>query len=150
MFDFLPHVSLLTPADLDLAESSFSEQIFRKNQTIVRNGFVCRYLYFIRRGLVYAQTPDEKIIYYEFEGNSCTDIESFIQGIPAQISIVSAEEGTEVYSISRSDFVNLTRISHSWAVWAVKFWEQELVRVAGYYEAMRNKDASQRYQDLVA
>lgn len=80
---------------------------------------------------------------------SFTDIDSFIQGTPSQISVISAEENTSIYAISHADLHQLFKEYHNWALWGIKFWEMELVRVAGYYEAMRNKDASQRYFDLI-
>ncbi|MFW5725862.1 MAG: Crp/Fnr family transcriptional regulator [Bacteroidota bacterium] len=150
MLRFLPYLSILTSDDITAAEGYFKATTCKKDEIIVKYGHICRHLYFIQQGLVYAQTSDETIIYYEFEGKSFTDIESFIQGTPSQISVISAEENTLIYTVSHADLHQLFKQSHNWALWGIKFWEMELVRVAGYYEAMRNKDASKRYHDLIA
>ncbi len=149
MIDFLPYKSQLTIEDLELAKESFHLKVFRRAEVIMPIGPVCTQLFFIKKGLVYAQTADETILYYEFENHAFTDIESFLSQSSSAISIICAEDDTHIVSISRKDLQHLVKQSHSWALWAIKFLEGELLRLTGYYESLRQNDASQRYEELI-
>lgn len=63
MLKFLPYLSILTSEDITAAENYFKETSFKKEEIIVKQGHICRHLYFIKQGLVYAQTSDETIFY---------------------------------------------------------------------------------------
>lgn len=118
---------------------------------ILKPSQICRKLYFIHSGLVYAFTNDEteRILWYEFEGNSFTDVISFFSGIKSNLSIKVAENKTLIASISFDDLSKTYSTYHNWAVWGARFHQKELLRLTFYYENLRTKDASQRYHELV-
>lgn len=145
----LPYGASLQEADLNLALDLFEEQQCRSGDYLLSEGYVCRYLYFIVHGLVYAHTTDGQILWYEFEGNSFTDPSSFYQQSPSSIMIRVAEDHTRLIRISRTALIALYQKSHLWALWGVQFQEKELLRITSFYESLRVKDATQRYEDLL-
>lgn len=91
----------------------------------------------------------ERILWYEFENSSFTDIRSFYSQKPGNCTIKAAEDKTAVIRISHEQLNLLYNLYHPWAKWGVKFYEAELTRLTRYYENLRTKDASERYFELV-
>ena len=84
----------------------FSSSIYYSaGDVILRPGLICRKLYFIQAGLVYAYSNDEseRILWYEFGGNSFTDVISFYSRSESNISSKVAENKTKIASISFDD-----------------------------------------------
>jgi CRP-like cAMP-binding protein len=103
----------------------------------------------IQEGLVYAQRPDGQILWYEAEGESFTELDSFYRQAPSQTIIKVAEANTHLIYIHYKDLEALYAHSHRWALWGLRFQQRELLRIAHYYESLRYKDATQRYRELV-
>lgn len=149
-YDIILRFGILKPEDVQEADDYFEVKTLHAGETILRAGRVCENLYFIISGLVFSHTSDEKIVWYEFEGNSFTDVNSFYAREPSNNFIKVAEDDTTLLSISYQCLQNLYQRSHRWAIWGTQFHQQELTRLSRYYEALRTKDASERYFELVA
>ncbi|MFD1255750.1 Crp/Fnr family transcriptional regulator [Mucilaginibacter terrae] len=78
-----------------------------RNQQLVKQGQVCRYVYFIARGClqVYVENPDanETTRDIVIEDNWCSDLISFGQQIPATENI-RAVEPCDIFAINRQSF----------------------------------------------
>ncbi|MEM6844930.1 MAG: Crp/Fnr family transcriptional regulator [Bacteroidota bacterium] len=149
-YDAIPCFGTLTPEDLRMAGDYLKVRTLNAGEVILRAGGVCEHLYFIVSGLVFSHTSDEKIVWYESEGNSFTDVNSFYTREPSENFIRVAEDDTTLLSISHEHLQHLYQHSHRWAIWGTQFHQQELTRLLRYYEALRVKDASERYFDLIA
>ncbi|WP_247233386.1 Crp/Fnr family transcriptional regulator [Telluribacter sp. SYSU D00476] len=145
----IPFSEQLHPDDWALAEGQFQQLVGSREDILVNQGQVCQRLYFIQEGLVYAQRPDGQILWYEAEGESFTELDSFYRQTPSQTIIKVAEADTRLICIHHKDLEALYAHSHRWALWALRFQQRELLRITHYYEALRNKDATQRYWELV-
>ena len=153
MTDYLktiPLFDILKTEDLLKADQYFKVEELNGEEIILNAGRRCRRLYFIVSGLVfsYASDENEKILWYEFEGNAFTDINSFYTQTPSENYIRAGKGGTTLLSISYENLTELYRNSHKWAIWGTRFKQNELVRLTSYYEGLRVKDASQRYFEL--
>ena len=147
----IPRLDILKDNEYTVVDDLFTIKEYSVSDILLKPGQICRKLYFIQTGLVYAFANDEneKILWYEFEGNSFTDVISFYSQSASNITIRVAENKTIIASISFDDLANLYLKYHSWAVWGTRFQQKELLRLTHYYENLRKKDASQRYNDLV-
>lgn len=150
-FKIVPLFDILKTEDLLNASEYFKVEKLNSGEIILNAGRRCRSLYFIVSGLVFSHASDEneKILWYEFEGNSFTDINSFYTQNPSDNYIKAGENQTILLSISYENLMELYMTSHKWAIWGTRFKQNELVRLTGYYEGLRIKDASQRYFELI-
>lgn len=149
--EIVPKLNVLNDADIELVGDLFTIREYDIGASILKPGQICKNLWFIQAGLVcaFANDETERILWYEFEGNSFTDVNSLYSKLSSNISIKVAENKTIIASISYDDLEKLYLKYHSWAIWGAKFHQKELLRLTHYYENLRTKDASQRYHDLV-
>jgi CRP/FNR family transcriptional regulator, anaerobic regulatory protein len=149
--EIIPKLEALKDEDYAIVDGLLTIKEYSAGDVILKNGQICRKIYFIQTGLVYAFSNDEteRILWYEFEGNSFTDVISFYSQSASNLSIKVAENKTIVASISFNDLNNLYSKHHQWAIWGTRFHQKELLRLTYYYENLRTKDASQRYHELV-
>ena len=150
-FGKFPTLDVLNNEDLLLGKDYFKQQTFNTGDFILKAGSICKFLYFIEEGLVYAHANDEneRILWYEPTGSFFTDLESFYQQVPASAFIKVAEDNTVLLKISIENLQHLYKTSHNWAIWGIQFLQHELVRLTQYYENLRAKDATQRYEDFI-
>jgi len=147
----VPRLNVLKDDDFAVMDDEFTIKVYSAGDVILKPGQVCRKLYFIQTGLVYACSNDEteRILWYEFEGNSFTDVNSFYSQSESNLFIKVAENMTKIASISFDDLDKLYSKHHNWSIWGARFHQLELLRLTHYYENLRTKDASQRYHELV-
>lgn len=145
----LPFKELLRSDDFDIALKLFERKTHKKGDFLLKYGNTCKHLFFIEKGLVYSETIDGNILWYEFEGNSFTNIESFYNRLPSNSNILVAEDNTIVLRITYDNFNSLINSTDSLKTWAVKFYQNELSRITSYYESLRTKDATERYNELI-
>ncbi|QNL51925.1 Crp/Fnr family transcriptional regulator [Olivibacter sp. SDN3] len=146
----IPFTKHFNEETISLGNNVIQNTIHSKGSFLLKNGQICGKLYFMVRGLVYAHTEQEQILWYEREGSSFTDLESFYDQKPSNHYFKVAENNTHLISINFNDLQHLFSESHQWALWGVRFYQHELQRIASYYEALRTKDASERYFKLIA
>ena len=146
----IPRLNILETEDLQEAKEYFTLETLSSGDIILAPGSICKKLYFISSGLVFSYNRARSILWYEFEGNAFTDINSFYTQKPGDNYIEVAEDRTALVSISYDKLQTLYKMSHKWALWGTQFKEAEIVRLVSYYESLRVKDASKRYFDLVA
>lgn len=152
MSEWIHHIPFTQPFDeetISLGNNVIQTTIHSKGNSLLKNGQICGKLYFIVQGLVYAHTKQEQILWYESEGSSFTDLDSFYGQKASKHYFKVAENNTRLISINFNDLQCLFRESHQWALWGVRFYQYELQRIASYYEALRIKDASARYFKLI-
>lgn len=146
--NIIPTLGILQDKDVALASELFVFKSFNKNDCIVKPNANSRNIYFLLSGLVYAQNKDEKINWYEFEGQSFADIESVFFNKQCDQYIRCAEDSS-VVSISKDNILYLVKTNHKWAVWYALFLEEIIQRLYYYYKNLLVKDASQRYSELI-
>ena len=148
--EVVPRLGILDEKDLVEASSYFVLETRHTGEVLLSPGRACKRLYFIQSGLVFSSDRGGKILWYEFEGHSFTDIHSFYTQKPSRNFIKVAEDQTRLVSIHHSKLQHLYNRSHRWAQWGIRFGENEIVRLVTYYENLRTRDASERYFDLLS
>lgn len=98
-------------ANLDHVLSSFSHLHARRNEILLQEGQMCKYVYFIARGClqvyVYDKDFNEMTRDIVTEDNWCSELVSFGSGRPSTENI-KAVEHSELYAIDRLSFQRLT------------------------------------------
>ncbi len=133
---------------MEMASTFFVRRNFKKNEFIVKPGSSSRNIYFLLSGLVYSKTIDQKINWYEFEGQSFADIDSVFFNKKCEHFICCAED-SEVLFISKKNLSQLVKVNHEWARWYGVFLEEIIQRLHYYYKNLLVKDASQRYREMI-
>jgi CRP/FNR family transcriptional regulator len=91
-------------------QSFFVFKKLRKKQYLLQEGDTCKYISFVRKGLLKSYFLDEKggehINIFAFEGWWISDFNSFINQEKAVLNIDAIEE-TELLMINRDDYENL-------------------------------------------
>ncbi len=88
--------------EVEFIQSLFKEEHYINNEVLLREGNVCKKLYFVADGIVrFSQLADgeERTYVIRSEGAFCNDLESFLNQIPSKNSI-SAVGNTVVLSIT--------------------------------------------------
>jgi CRP-like cAMP-binding protein len=116
---------------------------------LLEAGHVCRYLYLLESGLVRCHSPAGRTYWYEFEGHFFTSLRSFYEQRPARECLTLTEDAV-LYRITHRDFTGLLGSGLPWARWGLQFYQRELVRIDGYYQQLLAKDATTRYEELIA
>nr|WP_294948417.1 Crp/Fnr family transcriptional regulator [uncultured Mucilaginibacter sp.] len=130
----------------------FQQKSIRRKDFLLRAGEVCRFEGFVTKGLfrVYHidQNGFDQILYFAVENWWITDIDSFTNGTPSQLSIEALED-SEVLLITKKDkefaYTNLPEIEKLFRVMTQK------THVALQRRMIDNlsKTADQRYLDFI-
>jgi CRP-like cAMP-binding protein len=101
----------LTVAEKDSIRSFFTPQKIKKKRLLLQEGYPCKHMIFVAKGLLKAYNFDEKgnehVSQLSPEGWWTSDMYSFFSGEPSGYSI-DAIEDSEVLLITNEDFENLT------------------------------------------
>ena len=92
----------LNDKEIELINSLFEEEHFKKNEVILNEGEVCKKLYFIAKGIVrFSKFKDgeDRTYVFRVEGTFFHELESFHQKVPSK-SAITAIEPTTVLSIT--------------------------------------------------
>lgn len=143
------HFEPLSEEDRLLVAPLLEKQVLPAGYRLLEEGIICYYLYFLQEGLVRCHTRDERTVWYEFEENAFTSLESFYGQQPSG-ECITLMENCILYRISYQNLMALFEQSHSWAKWGLRFYQRELSRIEGYYKQLLYKDATTRYQELIA
>ncbi len=92
---------------LDLVLEHFTEVSTKRNQMLLSQGELCKYVYFVAQGclqvFVYDAASNETTRDIVTEGNWCSDLSSFGSGQPANENIRTVEPCT-LFAIDRAGF----------------------------------------------
>jgi CRP-like cAMP-binding protein len=95
------------PDNLETVLSSFKHITAKRNEQILQQGEICRYVYFIAKGClqvyVYDNDFNETTRDLVTEDNWCSELQSFGSGNPA-IENIRAVEPCELFAIDRKAF----------------------------------------------
>ncbi|MFM1999075.1 MAG: hypothetical protein RL204_1022 [Bacteroidota bacterium] len=93
--------------NLDIVLSKFKHITTKRNEELLRQGDVCKYVYFVAKGClqvyVYDKEFNETTRDIVIEDNWCSELLSFGSGNPAKENIRSVEP-CELFSIDRQNF----------------------------------------------
>lgn len=132
--------------------ASFKYVKATKNELLVDDGKVCRYIYFIIKGGAKAYFIDakglEKIRYVAFENEFIASIYSFIKQTPAN-EYICALEPCELLAISYTEFKTVLSKSSLLKDFYIKMLEQTYLYNHWRIETLLRLDAKQRYEYML-
>jgi CRP-like cAMP-binding protein len=149
--NILKHISL-SQNETETFVNLFEKKLIQKKEFLLREGEICKFEGFVLSGLLRVYHIDKKgfdqILYFAIENWWITDIDSFTNGTPSQLSIEALED-SEVLLISKEDkefaYKNLPKIEKLFRVMTQK------THVALQRRMIDNlsKTADQRYIEFV-
>ena len=137
--------------EIEVIHRLFVEEHLKKNHELLREGEVCRKLFFIDKGIVrFSKLRDgeDKTYVFRGEGTFCLDLESFLQKVPAKSTITTIEP-TIVLSISEENlqiFYNELRFGDRFGR---KVTEQAFVEVVNLLTTFNSVSPEERYLRFV-
>jgi CRP-like cAMP-binding protein len=149
--NILKHISL-SENETEAFVNLFEKKLIRKKEFLLREGEICKFEGFVSSGLLRVYHIDkngfDQILYFAIENWWITDIDSFTNGTPSQLSIEALED-SEVLLISKENkefaYENLPKIEKLFRVMTQK------THVALQRRMIDNlsKTADQRYIEFV-
>lgn len=142
--------SLGTEARNALKEQ-FEEITLARNELLLRQGQVCRYLYFVDTGAVrgFYNLDDKEITHwFGFEKDFVTSFHSFITGEPA-VENIQLLEGSILWRISKEKLTALYNPFHEIERLVRIVYENYYIRLEERYVNAQFKTAKERYDNLL-
>lgn len=130
---------------------SFHKKILAKNSQLLREGQVCRELYFLEKGALrgyYHAEGKEVTHWFGFENDFVTSFHSFSTGTVA-VESIQLLEGSILWAISKDDLGALLDRFHQIERLLRIAYEKYYIRLEERFVNAQFKTASQRYEELL-
>ncbi len=137
--------------EIEIIHRLFVEEHFKKNDVLLREGEVCRKLFFIAKGIVRfskLSNGEDRTFVFRVEGTFCLELESFLQKIPSK-SAITAIEPTTVLSITFENleiFFNELRYGDRFGR---RVTEQAFIQAVNLLTTFNSETPEQRYLRFV-
>jgi signal-transduction protein with cAMP-binding, CBS, and nucleotidyltransferase domain len=137
--------------EIEIIHKLFVKEHFKKNAVMLREGDVCRKLFFIAQGIVRfsrLQDGEDRTYVFRGEGAFCLELESFLQKIPSKSTITTIEP-TTVLSISYENlqiFFNELRYGDRFGR---RVTEQAFIQVVNLLTTFNSESPEHRYLRFV-
>lgn len=141
----------LSTAAQNALEDCFKEVVLPKNEFLVTEGKVCRYLYFLQQGALrgfYILDGKEITHWFGFENDFVTSFHSFITGQPA-VENIQLMEGCILWAISKETLAELFNRYHEIERLVRIAYEKYYIRLEERYVNAQFKTATERYENLL-
>ena len=143
--------STMTHDELDVLESILVPMKYQKGEIILKEGEVCRNIYWVVKGLVrqfYFKNGKELTEYMAAENTICMCIESLFKEEPTHLQIMAIEP-TIVYMLPKADLEAVAMKSVNIQILYRKILEESLILSQKHADMLRFESAQDRYQKLV-
>lgn len=125
---------------------------FKKGESMLYNGDVCHYIFFINIGLakVFSYKEDKEFIMRFFSENQLFSVfDSYFMKTPSKFTIRVLED-TTVTLISYDDMERLSKKYHSMEAFYRKITADTTVRMTKRISEMLEEDATERYHNFAS
>ena len=142
--------STMTHDELDILESVLVQMKFAKGEMILREGEVCRNLYYVDKGLVrqfYFKKGKEMTEYMGTEGSVIMCIESLFKEEPTHLQ-VEALEPVLIYALPKARLEEVAMHNVNIQILYRKILEESLINSQIHSDLVRFETAQDRYQKL--
>ena len=142
--------STMTHDELDILESVLVQMKFAKGEMILREGEVCRNLYYVDKGLVrqfYFKKGKEMTEYMGTEGSVIMCIESLFKEEPTHLQ-VEALEPVLIYALPKARLEEVAIHNVNIQILYRKILEESLINSQIHADLVRFETAQDRYQKL--
>lgn len=148
--EFIEKYSEISDSDWEIIEELFTERVFEKNETILQEGSVCRYFYFLESGLIR--------FYNNIDGNDitktftiapyCFTSKISFRKQTASVEGIQALERTVVWQISAENFKKLESLN-SWNIFIKRLLNEIQEFSESFYLEIRTMTAQERYLKIL-
>ena len=141
----------LTKEEFDLVKSHFFEKKFKRKETILRKGEVCKHVYFILDGCIryyYNVEGEEHTGQFFFENGWYTDFDSYLTGQPSQQNI-DALEATKLLMISKVSMELIYQKIPVFEKFGKIMAENAFLGLKNRTKMLTNLNAEERYISLI-
>lgn len=151
--NFLQTLVPFTPEELEDILSHFSKESIVKNQTLVHQGDVCKFLYFVEQGMgrsYYLNEHGKEITQWFFGvGKFMTSADSFFQQTPS-LYYLEVLENTIVYSVSKENLDRLFAKYHKMEKLGRLVTIEMLTKITNKINAIQFQTARERYDYMLS
>jgi CRP-like cAMP-binding protein len=129
----------------------FEQVVYSKNDYLVTEGRICRYLYFLQQGALrgfYNLDGKEVTHWFAFEDDFVTSFHSFITQQPA-VENIQLMEGSILWAISKDRFTGLLNQYFEIERLLRIAYEKYYIRLEERFVNAQFKTARERYRDLL-
>ena len=143
--------STMTHEELDVLESILVPMKFQKGEIILREGDICKDIYWVAKGLVrqfYYKNDKELTEYMAIEDNIVMSIESLFKEQPSTQQIVALEP-TILFALPKKDLEHEAVRNVNIQMLYRKILEESLIISQVHADMLRFESAQERYAKLV-
>lgn len=152
LFNNLNRYSDFSEADLSLIGNALSRRLVKKKRTLVDEGDICRYIYFIEKGALRSFSTDhdgtEHVMQLSIEDHWIADLSSFITQTPGNLT-VEAIEDSEVLILPYSAVEQLSASIPALETYFRKLYQRAYVNMQQRHNFVQSKPAKERYEILI-
>jgi CRP-like cAMP-binding protein len=154
MDQFIAHIKELAPLSIaaeNALQQVFDKKVIAKNEFLLKEGQVCRCLYFLEKGALrgfYNLDGKEITHWFGFEKDFVTSFHSFITQ-QAAVENIQLLEGSILWRISKEHLTALLYEHHDVERMVRLVYEKYYIRLEERYVNGQFKPASERYDDLL-
>jgi len=150
LFSLLDGIAVLSPEIKQHLEKILHRKTFKRDEYALREGQICRYIYFIETGLVrhYHWIGDREVTtFFLCENDIFISVESFFQQIPSHESIVMLED-TVCWGISFEQLWETCRIHPEFYAHFIQILISYYCKSLARHRDMQCKDGMERYTEF--
>lgn len=142
--------STMTHVELDVMEELLIPMKFRKNEQILKEGEVCRNIYYVHQGLIrqyYHKNGKELTEHLGVEGTIFMCIESLFKEEPTQL-MVEALESSIIYALPKVKLEMVALHNVNIQILYRKILEESLILSQVHADLVRFESAQDRYKKM--
>lgn len=154
MENLLANLKLFVPfvdTELHLIESYFRSEKANKNSCVLREGQVCKKIYYVNSGCFkayYIFDGKENVLDFFVENQWFVELGSFINETPSPFYIEAIED-SEIFSLSKDKFVELRSENHNWELFYCRLLENHIPRLIDLLNDKLSISNEERYFKLI-
>ena len=141
----------LTPKGIETLASILVPMKVAKGEKLMTEGEVCKYMYFVERGMVrqfYFKNGRDVTEHFSYEGRIVICIESFLKQTPSLLGVEGLET-SYLYAIPHDHFLQLVEENKEMERLYRKILEHALISSQEHADSQRFENASERYLRLL-
>lgn len=151
---FMDEIAPIPDEDFDTISNFFDFYEYPKNYFILKQGAVCKNLWFLTKGAVrYFYTDNEgkdSNVWFSLDQDIVADASSFINQ-SASFESIQLIEDSLFYAIEYNNLQKLLQTNHTFAIWYIKLVEKYYVhQIEDRIGDLQFLTAKQRYEKLLA
>jgi CRP-like cAMP-binding protein len=153
LFDNFNKYARITESDFDQIEKVLAKRFVKKRRTLLTEGDISRYIYFIEKGALRSFTVDkdgvEHIIQLGLEDHWIGDLFSFITQVPGNVSIEAIED-SEILLLPHHELETLYGQVPALERYFRQLFQRAYVSLQQRLSSTISQNAEERYRLLVS